>query len=243
MTFLDDVWPFKYSLAQWHITNEDFDNVDFAPLQFNLTKEAITDFAKEGRAFPVGSDIQSRARRDSDGKLKICRPFDGIVKRLNKINETEYMLLGSRIIDKHRISSEKAASNFRIVEHEYVLNLDISSDVNFNSLLDSLSSTEPNPQFLEGILQKRDRFTKAIVSESEISLVEVTNKYWGSSNNKYSWFEVFYMIPGDSEDREFDLKRLLEANFDGGTYKRYRKDQEARAIQMLVDYEAEQARS
>ncbi len=243
MTFLDERWSFKYSLSPWHINNEDFDNVDFAPLEFNLTKEAITDFAKEGRAFPVGSDIQSRARRDSDGRLKIRRPFDGIVKKLNKINDTEYMLLGSRIIDKNRISPEKALLNFRAFEYDYVLNLDIRSNTNFNSLLDSLSSTEPNPQFLEGILQKRDRFTKEVISENEISVVDVTNKYWNSTNNKYSWFEIFYMIPTESENRETDLKKILEENFDGNTHKRYRKYQEERAIEMVLEYEAEQARS
>ena len=243
MTFLDERWSFKYSLSPWHINNEDFDNVDFAPLEFNLTKEAITDFAKEGRAFPVESNIQSRARRDSDEKLKIRRPFDGIVRRLEKINELEYMILGSRISYKERIPPEKSGINFRIFEHEYVLNLDIRSDANFNPLLEALSSTEPNPQFLEAILQKRDRFTKEVISESEISFVDVTNKYWNSSNNKYSWFEVFYMVPRDSEDRDSDLRRIFEANFDGNTHKRYRKYQEARAIQMLADYEAEQARS
>ncbi|MBT4135090.1 hypothetical protein HOE39_01990, partial [Candidatus Woesearchaeota archaeon] len=124
-----------------------------------------------------------------------------------------------------------------------VLNLDIRSDANFNSLLESLSSTEPNPQFLEGILQKRDRFSKDFISESEISFVDVTNKYWNSSDNKHSWFEVFYMIPKASENRDLELKRLLESNFDGGTHKRYRKYQEERAIQMVAEWEAEQSRS
>jgi len=242
MTFLDDILEYKYSLSPWYIRHEDFENVEFAPLYFKLDKEIITQFAKEGRGFST-DDSRSRARRNKDDRLIIRRPFDGIVKRLNKINDTEYMILGSRIIDKHRISPEKLLLNFRIFEHEYVLNLDIRSDANFNPLLEALSSTEPNPQFLEGTLQKRDRFTKEVTSESEISFVDITNKYWNSSDNKFSWFEVFYMVPGDSEDREADLRRILEANFDGGTHKRYRKYQEARAIQMLADYEAEQAKS
>ena len=242
MPFLDDLLDYKYSLSQWHINYEDFENVEFAPVYFNLAKEIITQFAKEGSGFPT-DDGRARARRNKDDRLVIRRPFDGIVRRLDKINELEYMIFGSRILYKERIPSEKTTINFRIFEHEYVLNVDIRSDANFNRLLEALSSTEPNPQFLEGTLQKRDRFTKEIISESEISFVDVTNKYWNSTNNKYSWFEVFYMIPGDSEDREFDLRRLLEANFDGGTHKRYRKYQEARAIQMLADYEAEQAKS
>ena len=242
MPFLDDILDYKYSLSPWYISHEDFENVEFAPLYFKLDKEIVTQFAKEGRGFPT-DDGRARARRNKDNRLIIRRPFDGIVRRLEKINESEYMLLGSRIIDKHRIPPEKAEINFRIFEHEYALNLDIRSNANFNSLLEALSSTEPNPQFLEAILQKRDRFTKEVISESEISFVDVTNKYWNSSNNKYSWFEVFYIVPKDSEDRDSDLRRILEANFDGNTHKRYRKYQEKRAIQMLADYEAEQSRS
>ncbi len=243
MPFLDEQWPFKYSLSPWYINNEDFDGTDFAPLHFNLTKDVMNQFAKEARDFPTKDGTPSRARRNKDDRLIIRRPFDGILKRLRKINEIEYMMLGSRIIDKNRIAPEKSMSNFRSFEHEYTLNLDICSDLNFNSLLESLSSTEPNPQFLEGILQKRDIFTKDIISESEISFVDVTNKYWNSSENKHSWFEVFYMVPGDSENRESDLKRLLVANFDGSTHKRYRKYQEERAIQMVAEWEAEQSRS
>jgi hypothetical protein len=153
------------------------------------------------------------------------------------------MILGDRILDLGRISSEKAMINFLDFEHEYLLNLDIRSDSNFNSLLDSLSSTEPNPKFLEGILQKRDRFTKHVISESDISFVDVTNKYWNSSDNKHSWFEVFYMVSVDFENRDLELRRILEANFDGGTHKRYRKHQEARAIQMVAEWEAEQSKS
>jgi hypothetical protein len=241
MSFLDDILDYKYSLAQWHINNEDFDNIKFAPVHFKLDKEIIIQFAKEGRGFPT-DDGRARARRNKDDRLVIRRPFDGIVRRLDKINESEYMILGSRIINKERISSEKVLMNFQYFKNEYVLNIDIRSDANFNYLLESLSSTEPNPQFLEGVLQKRDRFTKKVISENEISFVDVTNKYWNSANNKYSWLEVFYMVPEDSENRDLELRRILEANFDGGTHKRYRKYQEARAIQMLADYEAEQAR-
>ena len=242
MEFLDELWPFKYSLSPWYINNEDFDRTDFAPLQFNLTDKAMDQFLKEARDFPT-EDGRSRARRDSDGRLKIRRQFEGITKRLKKINDTKYVLLGSRILDLGRIAPEKSIMNFRHFEHEYILKLDIRSDINFTSLLDSFSSTEPDPQFLEGIIQKRDRFTKEFISEREISFVDVTNKYWNSSDNKYSWFEVFYMIPGDSENRDLDLRRLLEANFDGGTHKRYRKYQEARAIQMEAEWKAEQSRS
>ncbi|RZD30602.1 MAG: hypothetical protein CXT77_04130 [uncultured DHVE6 group euryarchaeote] len=242
MMFLDELLPFKYSLAPWYINNEDFKLTEFAPLQFNLTDDAMDQFAKEVRAFPT-EDGRSRARRDSDGRLKIRRQFEGITKRLKKVNDTEYMLLGDRILDLGRISSEKVMINFQDFEHEYLLNLDIRSDSNFNSLLDSLSSTEPNPKFLEGILQKRDRFTKHVISESDISFVDVTNKYWNSPDNKHSWFEVFYMVSVDSENRDLELRRLLEANFDGGTRKRYRKYQEARAIQMVVEWEAEQSKS
>jgi len=39
------------------------------------------------------------------------------------------------------------------------------------------------------------------------------------------------------------LKKILEENFDGNTHKRYRKYQEERAIEMVLEYEAEQARS
>jgi hypothetical protein len=242
MPFLDDILDYKYSLSQWHITHEDFENVEFAPVYFNLAKEIITQFAKEGRGFPT-DDGRARARRNKDDRLIIRRPFDGIVRRLEKINELEYMILGSRILYKERIPPEKLMINFHILDYEYVLNIDIRADVNFNSLLDSLSSTEPDPQFLEGILQKRDRFTKEVISESEISFVEVTNKYWNSTNNKYSWFEVFYMIPGDSKNRDLELRRILEANFDGKSHKLREKHQEARALEMLAEYEAEQARS
>ena len=243
MPFLDEQWPFKYSLSPWYINNEDFDGTDFAPLHFNLTKDVMNQFAKEARDFPTKDGTPSRARRNKDDRLIIRRPFDGILKRLRKINETEYMILGSRIIDKNRIAPEESMNQFRSFEDDYVLNLDIRSNTNFNSLLESLSSTEPNPQFLEGILQKRDRFSKDFISESEISFVDVTNKYWNSSDNKHSWFEVFYMIPKASENRDLELKRLLESNFDGGTHKRYRKYQEERAIQMVAEWEAEQSRS
>jgi len=242
MPFLDELWPFRYSLSPHYINTEDFDKVEFAPIQFKLTNEAMDQFAKEGRGYPT-EDGRARARRDKDDRLIIRRPFDGIIKRLRKINETEYMILGDRIIDLERVSPEKAMINSRSFEHEYVLNLDILSDANFNSLLESLSSTEPDPQFLEGILQKRNRFTKEVISESDLSIIDVTNKYWNTSSNKHSWFGVFYRVSGTSENRESDLRRILESNFDGTTHKRYRKYQEERAIQMLAEWEAEQSRS
>ena len=243
MLFLDELWPIKYSLSPWYINNEDFGNVEFAPLEFNLSKDLIQEFAKEARGFQTKDGTPSRARRNKDDRLIIRRPFDGILKRLRKINETEYMKLGSRIINKNRISPEQGLINFRFFEHEYVLNLDIRADSNFNSLLESLSSTEPNPQFLEAIIQKRDRFTKDIISLNEISSIDVTNKYWNSSSNKHSWFEVFYTVPGDSDNRSLELKQLVEDNFDGKSHKLYRRYQEERAIQMVLDYEAEQSRS
>ena len=153
------------------------------------------------------------------------------------------MVLGDRIVWKERILPEKAMFSFRFPEHEYALYIDIRSDANFNNLLGALSSTEPNSQFLEATLQKREKFTKEIISETKISIIDVTNKYWNSSSNKHSWFEVFYMVSGDSEDRASDLRRLIESNLDGTSHKRRIKYQEARALEMLAEYEAEQARS
>lgn len=242
MPFLDDILNYKYSLSQWHINNEDFDRTEFAPLYFSLDKNLMAQFAKEGRGYPT-EDGRARARRDKDDRLIIRRPFDGIVKRLRKINELEYVVLGDRIVWKERIPPEKAMFNFRVPEHEYVLNMDIRSDANFNNLLGALSSTEPNSQLLEATLQKREKFTKEIISENEIFMVDVTNKYWNSNSNKHSWFEIFYMVPKDSENCDSNLIRILEANLDGASHKRRVKYQEACALQMLAEYEAEQARS
>lgn len=242
MPFLDDILDYKYSLSQWHINNEDFNNIEFAPLYFSLDKDSMTQFAKEGRGYST-EDGRARARRNKDDRLIIRRPFDGIIKRLRRINELEYAVLGDRIIWKERIPPEKAMFNFRSTEHEYVLDIDIRSDANFNNLLSALSSTEPNPQLLEATLQKRKRFAKEIISENEIFMIDVTNKYWSSKSNKHSWFEIFYMLPRDSENCDLALRRVIEANLDGPSHKRRAKYQERRALQMLAEYEAEHSKS
>jgi hypothetical protein len=215
MSFLDDLLEVKYSVSQWYINNSDFDNLEFAPVIFNLDKQVIDDFAREARGYPNSSEKPSRARRNKDGRLIIKRPFDGIIKRLRKVNETDYMLVGNKLIDKQRIPPEKAIYNFRTFEYEYILDLDIRSDENFNPFLESLSSTESNPQFLECTLKKQNRFTKETISEELKYLIDMTNKYWNSSNNKYDWSSIFYIL--DSKD---ELKSIVIDNLDKGSRRR-----------------------
>ena len=215
MSFLDDLLKTKYSLSQWYINNSDFDKLEFAPTIFNLDKKLMDNFAREARGSPNGDEKPSRARRNKDGRLIIKRPFDGIIKRLRKINETDYMLIENKLIDKQRIPLEKAMYNFRTFEYEYILDLDISSDTNFNPLLESISSTEPNPQFLECTLKKKNRFTKELISEDIKYLIDMTNKYWNSSNNKYDWSSIFYIL--DSKD---ELKPMVIDNLDKGSRRR-----------------------
>jgi hypothetical protein len=215
MTFLEDLLEVKYTLSQWYINNSDFNNIEFAPVKFELSKLLIDNFAKESRDYPTSDGRSSRARRDKDGRLIIKRPFDGIQKRLRKINELEYMLVGNKIIDKEKIPPEKAMYQFCTFEHEYVLDLDVRSDVNFNPFLESLSSTEPNPQFLECTLKKQNIFTKETISEESKYLIDMTNKYWNSSDNKYDWSKIFYIL--DSKD---ELKQNVIDNLDKGSRRR-----------------------
>jgi len=209
MNLLDDLLEVKYTLAQGYINNSDFDNIEFAPVNFELSRENITEFSKEARDYPTLDGKPSRARRDSDGRLIIRRPYDGIVKRLRKINELDYMFVGDKLIDKERIPPEKAMFSFRKFEHEYSLDIDLRSDENFLSLLESLSSTNPNPQFLECTLKKQNRFTKDILSEEPKYLIDVTNKYWNSTSNKHCWFSVFYI-----SDSKNELKQNIVDNLD-----------------------------
>jgi len=216
MSFLDDLLEVRYTLAQGYINNSDFNNIEFSPINFQISKETINEFAKESRGWKTLDNTRSRARRDSDGRLIIKRPYDGIRKRLRKINEAEYMLLGNKIVEKERIPPEKAMFNFKNFEYEYELEMDIRSDYNFLPLLESLSSTEPNPQFLECNLKKQNIITKDILFEEPKYLIDVTNKYWNSPDNKYSWFSVFYML--DSKD---ELKQKLIDNLDKTSGRRY----------------------
>jgi len=215
MSFLDNLVDVKYSVSQWYINNSDFDNIEFAPVTFNLDKKLIEDFAKEARDYPTSDKKPSRARRDKDGRLIIKRPFDGILKRLRKVNETEYMLIGNKLIDKQKIPPEKVMYNFRTLEDKYILNLDIRSDVNFNPFLESLSSTEPNSQFLECKLIKQNSVSKEIISEEPKYLIDMTNKYWNSSDNKYSWFSIFYIL-----DSKEELKPIILDNLDKSSRRR-----------------------
>ncbi len=209
MNFLDDLLEVKYTLAQGYINNADFDNIDFAPVTFELSKDIIHEFAKESRDYPTKDGKPSRARRDSDGRLIIRRPFDGIIKRLRKVNETEYMLVGNKLVDKERIPPEMAMFNFRNFDHEYTLDINLNSDENFLPMLESLSSTEPNQQFLEVNLKKQNRLTNELLSEEAKYLIDVTNKYWNSTSNKHSWFSVFYIL-----DSKEDLKQNIIDNLD-----------------------------
>ncbi len=215
MNFLDDLLEVKYTISQWYINNSDFDNIDFAPVTFNLDKLLVDDFAREARDYKTSDNKPSRARRNKDGRLIIKRPFDGIIKRLRKVNDTKYMLVGNKIIDKQRIPPEKAIFNFRSFEHEYLLDLNIRSNINFNPFLESLSSTEPNPQFLECTLRKQNTFTKEIISEESKYLIDMTNKYWNSSNNKYDWLSILYLL--DSKD---ELKSIILDNLDKSSRRR-----------------------
>lgn len=216
MTFLEELVEVKYTLSQWYINNSDFDNIDFAPVNFELSNLAIEDFSKESRGYKTTSDGKDhRARRDKDNRLVIKRPLDGVRKRLSRVNESEYMLVGNKIIDKNRIPTEKVMFSFRNFEHEYILELDIRSDENFNLLLESMSSTEPNSQLMECTLKKQTRFTKEIISEESKYLIDMTNKYWNSTNNKYDWFSIFYIL--DSKD---ELKQTIIDNLDKGSRSR-----------------------
>ena len=215
MTFLEELLEVKYTLSPWYINNSDFNNIEFAPVKFELSKLLMDDFARESRDYPTSDDKPSRARRNKDGRLIIKRPFEGIIKRLSKINEIDYLLVGNKIINKERISPEKLMHHFNIFENEYVLELDIRSDANFNPFLESLSSTEPNPQFLECILKNQNRFTKEIISEEPKYLIDMTNKYWNSSKNRYDWSSIFYIL--DSKD---ELKPTVIDNLDKGSRRR-----------------------
>ncbi len=215
MSFLDELLETKYSLSQWYVNNSDFDNLEFAPTIFNLDKQLMDDFAREARGYPTSDKKPSRARRNKDGRLIIKRPYEGIIKRLRKINETDYMLVGNKLIDKQRIPPERAMYNYRTFEYEYILDLDIRSDTNFNSFLESLSSTEPNPQFLECRLKKQNIISKEIISEDSKYLIDMTNKYWNSHNNKYDWSSLFYIL--NSKD---ELKPIVIDNLDKGSRRR-----------------------
>lgn len=215
MTFLEGLLEVKYTLAQWYINNSDFDNIEFAPVKFELSKVSMDNFAKESRGYPTSDGGSSRARRDKDDRLIIKRPFDGILKRLRKINELEYMLVENKIIDKEKIPPEKVMYQYCTFEHEYVLDLDVRSDVNFNPFLESLSSTKPNPQFLECTLKKQNIFTKETISEESKYLIDMTNKYWNSSDNRYDWSKIFYIL--DSKD---ELKPIVIDNLDKGSRRR-----------------------
>ena len=215
MTFLEELLEVKYTLSPWYINNSDFNNIEFAPVKFELSKLLMDDFARESRDYRTSDDKPSRARRNKDGRLIIKRPFEGIIKRLRKINEIDYLLVGNKIINKERIPPEKLMYSFHIFEHEYVLDLDIRSDANFNPFLESLSSTEPNPQFLECILKNQNRFTKEIISEEPKYLIDMTNKYRNSGNNRYDWSSIFYIL--DSKD---ELKPTVIDNLDKGSRRR-----------------------
>ncbi len=215
MNFLDDLLEVKYTLSQWYINDADFDNVEFAPVNFELSKKAMNEFAKESRDYPTKDGEPSRARRDSDGRLIIRRPYDGIVKRLRKINELDYMLVGNKLVEKDRIPPEKARFSFRNFEYEYTLDMDLRSDENFLPLLESFSSTEPNPKFLECTLRKKNKLNNELISEESKYMIDVTNKYWNSTSNKYCWFSVFYLT--DSKD---ELKQNIIDNLDKTSLRR-----------------------